>query len=371
MTPAPGFSGEDSAGGFTVARPGYRFQFPRDHASHPGYKTEWWYYTGHLSADSGEMFGFQLTFFRSGLRPPRGKTKEGNPPSRSRWAVNDLFFAHFAVSDVKRKKFVFDERLSRGSLGEAGAETKRYQVWIKDWRAEALEHKLGAAHRLQASGKGYAIDLVARPTKPPVIHGLDGTSRKGAGKTQTSHYISLTRMEVKGTLRVGQGGKARKLSVVGTAWMDHEFGSNQLGDDQVGWDWFSFHLDDGSEVMLYLMRRADGTADPFSSGTWIGPDGKTVHLDRQSFRVEALDKWKSKTSGGTYPIRWKVRIPSRKATFLVEPVFPEQELNTGKSTKVTYWEGAVRVKGEADGKPVTGQGYVEMTGYAGRFKKKI
>ena len=368
---APVFSQSNPPGEFLTARPGYRYEFPRDHASHPGYKTEWWYYSGHLKAETGERFGFQLTFFRSGLRPPAQPGRSGAARPESRWAVRDLFFAHFAVSDYGRKSFHFDERMSRGSLGAAGAETKRYRVWVGDWQAEAVKQKEGAAHRLKAQSRKYAIDLTAQPAKPPVIHGLDGTSRKGSGKSQASHYYSLTRLGVRGKLRVTEGGRQRELAVTGSAWMDHEFGSSQLGKDQVGWDWFSFQLENGSEVMIYLMRRKDGTADPFSSGTWIDRDGKAVHLDRKSFRIEVLDKWKSRKSGANYPIRWRVSIPSRRAVFRVEPIFSGQELVTRKTTKVTYWEGSVQIRGELEGKPVTGMGYVEMIGYAGPFKKKI
>ncbi|MFQ5913017.1 MAG: lipocalin-like domain-containing protein [Nitrospinota bacterium] len=371
MSSPPGLSQQTPAGGFLTARPGYQYRFPRDHAAHPGLKTEWWYYSGHLKANTGERFGFQLTFFRSGLRPPAKRGGAGASSPKSRWAVRDLYFAHFAVSDHGRKVFHFDERMSRGSLGAAGADTERYRVWLGDWRAEAVGAEKGSPHRLNAEGAKYAIDLTVRPQKPPVIHGLDGTSRKGAGSTQASHYYSLTRMDVRGNLRVIEGRKTRELAVTGTAWMDHEFGSSQLEKDQVGWDWFSFQLENGSEVMLYLMRRKDGTADPYSSGTWIDRDGKGVHLDRKSFRVEVLDTWKSRKSGATYPIRWRVRIPSRRATLRVEPVFPEQEMDTAKSTKVTYWEGSVRIRGKVDGETVRGVGFVEMTGYAGPFRKKI
>ena len=372
-TPASfGQSDEKTAAGFLRARPGRPYRFPRDHASHPGFKTEWWYSTGHLKAESGERFGFQLTFFRSGLRPPPSPSAPaGASKPRSRWAVTDLYFAHFALSDHAKKTFHFDEQMSRGALGEAGAGKTRYKVWVGSWRAEALGPDVGAAHLLTAESAGFGIDLKVRPRKPPVIHGLDGTSRKGAAAGQASHYISLTRMEVSGTLRIGPGAKRRKLAVTGSAWMDHEFGSSQLGKDQVGWDWFSFQLENGAEVMLYRMRRKDGSVDPFSSGTWVGQDGKARHLPRGAFEVKVLKTWKSKKSGGEYPIRWRVRIPSRRASFLVEPVFPEQEMITRKSTKVTYWEGAVRVGGEAEGKPVRGMGYVEMTGYAGSFRKKI
>ncbi len=354
--------------GFLIAQPGYTYRFPRDHASHPGYKTEWWYYTGHLRTEKGERFGFQWTFFKSAFRPPR---PEVDRKIKSRWAVQNIYFAHFAISDFQKQKFHFEERVSRGALGEAMADPDRYRIWIKDWRCEAIGNTKKTTHRLQATSQRYGIDLVARSLKPPVIHGTNGISRKGRSLSQASHYISLTRMQISGTLRVGQGEAATIHRVRGTAWMDHEFGSSQIGEGQVGWDWFSIQLENGSEVMLYIMRKRNGTADRFSSASWIDPSGVNQHLKREDFRVEVLKKWKSPNSGGTYPIRWRIHIPSRRATFYIEPVFPNQELTTAKSTKVNYWEGAIRVWGKADGSPVKGQGYVEMTGYAGTFRKDI
>jgi predicted secreted hydrolase len=150
--------------------------------------------------------------------------------------------------------------------------------------------------------------------------------------------------------------------------MDHEFGTNQLGEYQVGWDWFSIQLENNTEIMLYLIRTKDGSVDPYSSGTLIYPDGTQRHLALSEFRVEVLERWKSPKSGGNYPIRWKVQIPAEQIDLKIVPFFAEQELDTRKSTQVTYWEGAARVTGFYRAKPVRGQGYVEMTGYGGKLR---
>ena len=222
-------------------------------------------------------------------------------------------------------------------------------------------------HHLVASEGNWAIDLLLTPMKPPIIHGKDGISKKGEGPTQASHYYSLTRMGTHGTLRIN----GQLLEVQGTSWMDHEFGSNQLSGDQIGWDWFGLQLDSGTELMLYQIRRKDGGLDPFSSGTIIFPNGTSKHLAVGDFQVQSDDFWLSRNSGGTYPSRWEISIPGEAITLSLVPTVPNQELITTRSTGVTYWEGSVKVTGTLNGQPTTGKGYVEMTGYAGSLKKKF
>lgn len=337
------------------ALPGYRYTFPRDHGAHPDFRTEWWYYTGHLAAGDGRRFGYQLTFFRSALE------QQGANPSR--WAARNLYLAHFAVSDVTGRRLHLAERLAREGLGEAGGEREGLKVWIGDWEAVAE----GAAHRLRAREGSFAIDLRLEPAKPLVVHGRDGVSQKAEGPGHASHYYSFPRLKTAGTL-VAEG---RSLKVTGQSWMDHEFGSAQLREDQVGWDWFSLQLDNGFEVMLYLLRHGDGRADPHSSGTLVHPDGRAQHLRRDDFAVEVLERWKSPRSPGLYPIRWRIRVPRAALDVTVAPLFPDQELDTAKSTRVIYWEGASRVEGTMAGKAVRGDAYVEMTGYAHPFTRRL
>ena len=342
---------------FRQALPGYRFVFPRDHASHPDFKTEWWYYSGHLQTDDGQRFGYQLTFFRVGIDPSlRGDR-------RSRWAVRDLYLAHFALSDLRQRRFLYWDRRSRGALGSAGASAEVFNVWNGEWAAGGDTK----THRVSAMVEGYAIDLTLSPAKRPTIHGRNGVSQKAAGLGRASHYYSLTRMAADGTLTLA--GKRHRVS--GSSWMDHEFGSNQLTTSQVGWDWFALQLDDGAEVMLYHLRGADGRPDPHSSGSVIQADGRVDHLPLSAFKLAPQEVWRSSKSGGRYPIRWRVQVPERGIDLDVQAAFPDQELDTRASTQVIYWEGSVTVSGIAGGRPVSGVGYLEMTGYAEPFRQPL
>jgi predicted secreted hydrolase len=340
---------------FRLALPGYTFSFPRDHYSHDEFRTEWWYYSGWLRAGSGEEYGFQVTFFRSGLAEARA-----NP---SRWAAKNLYLAHFAISDISQKSFTYFERVNRAALGQAGANEKEFHVWIGDWEVTGD----GTAQRLRAKEDGFAVDLNLRSQKGPVMHGKNGVSPKGKGRGHASHYYSLTHLTTEGTLKV----RGKSFPVSGLGWMDHEFGSTELNPDQVGWDWFSLQLDDGTELMLYVIRNADGRPDPYSAGSFVEADGRSVDLRQVDFSVEVLDSWKSPRGKGLYPMKWRLKVPRVGLDVTVTPAFPDQELDTAKSTRVIYWEGAAIAEGAFQGRRLTGRGYVEMTGYAERFRKKL
>jgi predicted secreted hydrolase len=346
---------------YQLALPGRKLSFPADHYSHPDFKTEWWYYTGHLETASGKRYGYQVTFFRFGVRD-RQKEVKAAP------LFTELYMAHFALSDVAGKKFLFRERINRGSAGKAGgrgyndkagAATERYLVWNEDWKVEGDERN----HSIQVNDRGTQLQLQLKSSKAPVLHGQNGLSQKGEGEGRASYYYSLTRMQTEGELTIN----GKKERVRGLSWMDHEFGSNQLRDDQVGWDWFSIQLDNQTELMLYLMRRKDGSVDPYSSGTLVSANGSTKHLGLNDYRVEVLERWKSPKSGAHYPMKWKVAVPGEEIELEIAPAFPEQELITNRSTRVTYWEGAVQIRGKARGQVVNGNGYIEMTGYAGKL----
>jgi predicted secreted hydrolase len=346
---------------YQLALPGRKLSFPADHYSHPDFKTEWWYYTGHLETDHGKRLGYQVTFFRFGVRD-RQKDLKAAP------LFTELYMAHFALSDVAGKKFVFRERINRGIAGKAdvrgiagkaGAATDRYLVWNEDWKVEGDVSQ----HTIQVNDRGTKLRLALKSLKAPVLHGQNGLSQKGEGEGRASYYYSLTRMQTEGELTIN----GKKERVRGLSWMDHEFGSNQLNEAQMGWDWFSIQLDNQTELMLYLMRRKDGSIDPYSSGTLVSADGSSKALRLNDYRVEALDRWKSPKSGANYPMKWKVTIPGQEIEMEIVPAFPDQELITNRSTRVTYWEGAVQVRGKARGRAVNGNGYVEMTGYAGKL----
>ena len=346
--------GQQLASAFTyqLALPGRKLSFPSDHYSHPEFKTEWWYYTGQLATESGKRYGYQVTFFRFGVRDRQKDLKE-------KPLFTELYMAHFALSDLAAKKFNYRERISRGYGDRAGAATNRYLVWNEDWKV-AGDNK---EHVIYASDRGATLRLALTSLKPPVLHGENGLSQKGEGEGRASYYYSLTRMQTEGELTIG----GKKEKVRGISWMDHEFGSNQLRDDQVGWDWFSIQLDNQNELMLYLMRRKDGSLDPYSSGTLVNVNGATKHLTLKDFRIEVVGRWKSPKSGANYPMKWKVSIPAEEIELEIIPAFPDQELITNRSTRVTYWEGAVSIKGLFNNKPASGHGYVEMTGYAGKL----
>ncbi len=350
----------DTAEEFRVAREGYRYTFPRDHGSHEAFRTEWWYYTGQLTAKDGRSFGYQLTFFRRGM--PREQTN--SPPSQ--WAVTQLYLAHFAVSDLSKGRFRYAEKISRAGLGKAGATDDRLHVWIDRWSAESPVAS-PATQTLTAADGDLALKLTVSPDKPLVIHGTDGISHKGSASGQASHYYSFTRLATTGRLTIGN----ESFDVTGTSWMDHEFGSAELGKDLVGWDWFSLQLDDQRELMLYRLRHADGSADPVSSGTLIDREGHGHHLSIGDFTLEPTSHWTSPASKARYPQHWRLTIPSQQLSLELAPLMAEQELSTTRSTQVTYWEGAIEAHGTTQGKPIKGQGYMELTGYAERFSKKL
>jgi predicted secreted hydrolase len=332
------------------AAAGYTFAFPRDHASHPDYKIEWWYYTGNLGAQDGRRFGYQVTFFRVGV--------DQVPANPSRWSVRDVYMTHLAVSDVSGQRYRYTERLSRGGPGLAGTASDRYHVWNEGWTGTLDER---GRHVLRALDEKAGIDLVLEPGKPPVVNGLNGISQKGALAGNASHYYSLTRMPTKGVISI----EGQRVEVAGESWMDHEFGTTLLEPEQRGWDWLSIQLADGRELMLYQFRRTDGSRDPRSSGTFIERDGRARHLGQSDFTLTTGSRTFRSANGATYPIAWTVVIPSQKLELQVTTPLQNQELSLERSSGVAYWEGLIDVTGNEAGRPVNGRGYLEMTGYRG------
>lgn len=342
---------------FVPARPGYHYVFPRDHGSHDQFQTEWWYFTGHLSARNGRRFGYELTFFRRGIDSPDTRA---NPSS---WAMRHLYFAHFALTDEANDRFQFAEKLSRAGIKKAGAQTESLDVWIDRWSVKAVssDHQ---QFRLQAQAESFAIDLTVESQKPPVVHGINGVSRKGEHLDHTSHYYSLTRLQSAGSVVVD----GVPLSVTGLSWMDHEFGSSDLADDLVGWDWFSLQLENDHDIMAYGLRRADETFHPASSGTLVWPDGSSKFFSFDKIRLTVQRHWNSPISKARYPNQWIFSIPSEDIELKILPLMAHQELVTTGSTGVTYWEGAVDIMGQWKGHDVHGRGYVELTGYAEPYR---
>ena len=336
------------------AEPDYAWRFPRDHGSHPEYRIEWWYYTGNVASDRGRRFGYQVTFFRIGVDPA--------PENPSRWAVRDLYMAHLAVTDLGTGRHLVAERLDRGGLGWAGAREGALDVWNGDWRA-SLD---GDRHRLVVVDRAFGVDLDLETGRGPTLHGEGGLSRKGSSPGNASQYYSMTRMPTTGRIRLD----GEWIDVVGASWMDHEFGTTFLEPGQVGWDWFSLQLEDGRDLMVFQLRRADGRPDRHSAGTWVDRDGAAA-LRRDDVRLVPGRRWTSPASGAAYPVAWRVEVPGRETVLEVVAALDAQELDTAASTGVTYWEGAVTVTGRVGGRRVRGRGYLEMTGYSGRPMSEV
>jgi predicted secreted hydrolase len=338
---------------YQTALPGYRYEFPRDHFSHPDFQTEWWYYTGNVRSADGHRFGFELTFFREGANRDSSKT--------AAWDVRDLYLAHLALSDLDGGRFYHFERMNRAGPGIAGASDAEGRIWNGNWEIRWQ----GDEQKLQAIGDSFALRFTLRSEKPPVIHGENGVSQKAAGPGRASHYISLTRLDTNGRIEVG----GKEFDVQGLAWMDHEFFTNQLESDQVGWDWVSLQLDDKTELMLFRIRRSDGSIDPYSSGTFVDARGMCTHLRAGEFTLQpAGDAWTSPVTHATYPIRWKISVPKLGIDLEVQTPLSSQEMVGNTKLAPSYWEGAITLSGRKSGSPLGGIGYLEMTGYDRPFE---
>jgi predicted secreted hydrolase len=340
--------GNDLAGYATATEP-RSFAFPADHGPHPEFRNEWWYLTGNLDGQNGQRFGFELTIFRFLLAPNRKRQQA------SRWQSDQVYIGHFAVTDVKNEEFHVAERFSRGSMGLAGAQAEPFRVWVEDWSITASPDE-DMTWRVQAQEKDVSLDLNLTPRKPPVLNGQNGLSQKSTKPGNASYYYSISRLKTEGQLQLG----TQQFAVTGSSWLDREWSSSTLDEDQVGWDWFALQLDDGSDLMFYQLRRLDGTKDPLSAGTWIDRNGNGTHLDAAEVEIEITDFWDSPL-GGRYPSAWHLTVPNFDLQLDVQPVIDDQELNA----TVRYWEGAVNVSGKTNEKKLGGRGYVELTGYAG------
>ena len=333
--------------------------FPKDHGLHAGYRTEWWYYTGNLQANSGAQYGYQLTLFRSQISPPGAERKWPEP--RSAWRTQQIYAGHAAISDIYRKKHDQAELLVRGSLGLAGVsqEADLTTIFAKNWLIQISPGQ----HILKAVADNFSFELNLLPVKPPVLHGKAGYSRKGSTPERASCYYSFTRLQTKGALTID----GTTISVQGISWMDHEFSSAPLETEIVGWDWFSLQLSDQTELMVYLLRTKEGQFNSASSGTFIDKSGKPRHLAIEDIRIEILDSWKSPRSKAAYPARWRLVVFPVSLELIITPNLTDQEMLTSASTGVTYWEGSVSANGTAGKQPIKGVGYVELTGYANAF----
>jgi len=335
---------------FQVAAPGYAFSFPRDHFAHPAFQTEWWYYTGNLRASDGRRFGFELTFFRQAASP-------STAPS-SVWATGELYLAHFALSDIDGRSFHHTERLHRAGPGLAGISQSVGRYWNGNWQVRWIALPSDTQELIAVTDR-YTLRLRLDPLKPPVLQGQDGISRKGPAPGQASHYISFTRIRAQGEIRQPNSSRA----VTGSVWMDHEFFTEPPDTALVGWDWFAVQLDNDQELTLYRLREQAGKVSSFSSGSYVDRQGHLRFLSSTDFSLTPGDPWLSPHSGARYPLAWQISVPSLGLTLSARTDLPDQELWSPASLTPPYWEGAVHYRGTMQGAPVTGLGYLELTGY--------
>lgn len=339
--------------GFIVADGSRPLTFPADFGAHPDFRTEWWYYTGNLQTAKGRHFGFDLTIFRMGQAPPTAEL-----PNDSNWSSRDLYFAHFAVSDISSNHFYAFQRYSRPGSGLAGAEADPYHVWLEGWN---ITQRTKGLYQLQAEQEQIALDLTLTDETGVILQGENGYSRKGKNPTNASYYYSQPRLRADGSLKIN----GAQYEVSGLTWNDHEFSSGALDESQIGWDWFSLQFDDGAALMLFQIRERGGGISDSASGTFIAADKTSQPLHKSDFEITVLDHWMSPHTQGTYPSSWKVHILKPDCSLDVKPWMSEQEINF---PPIAYWEGAVHFEGTCNGVPTRGDGYIELTGYTGKVQ---
>ncbi|MBO6587312.1 MAG: hypothetical protein JJ953_14470 [Gracilimonas sp.] len=354
---AEAMGGGDEEGYLRATGP-REFIFPDDHGPHPGYRNEWWYYTGNVFTEKGRQFGYQFTIFRSQLNPP--DSGEAGTAQGEDWNTDQLYLGHFAISDVQNENHVFDERYSRGAAGLAGAQADPFEIWLEDWQItreneEGSDDKNFPTRIKGTMEDGSAINLIVTPTKPLTLQGEKGYDKKGPGEGNASYYMSFTRMDARGVITMN----GTEYDVKGQSWMDHEWSTSALGEDQEGWDWFSIQLSNGYDLMYYQLRNADGSVSTFTTGSLIDPEGNKTTINPGEVNLEVFDQWESPHSGAEYPSEWMLEIPGKNLRLELATLFDDQEMDVS----VRYYEGTLSVNGAMNGEEVSGQGYIEMTGY--------
>lgn len=325
---------------------GTALAFPRDHGSHPAFRTEWWYVTGWLRDGRGRDFGVQVTFFRS--RPGVAEA------STSRFAPRELLFAHAAIADPAHGALRRDERAARAGFGLAQASESTTDVAIGDWTLR-LE---GDRYVTRIVARDFAMDLAFEPRAPLLLQGERGVSRKGPRDTQASFYYSRPQLATRGTLSIGRA----TFEVEGTSWLDHEWSSEYLAAEARGWDWTGINFDDGGALMAFVIRDREGGA-LWAGGSRQSPSGEARAFAREEVRFTPLRRWRSPRTGVEYPVA--MRLDAGGDTYELVPVMDDQELDSRASVGTIYWEGAVRAM--RDARPV-GRGYLELTGYGGALR---
>jgi len=344
--------GGEAQEGFERAESPRRFRFPDDHGPHPQFKLEWWYITGNLTSKQ-QHFGFQITFFRFALSSQQTQRD-------SHWASNQMYMAHFAITDVAQAKFHHFQRMSREALDLAGAQTKPFKVWIYDWALKS-ETPDFLPLALTTQDKDIKIKLRFQSEKPLILQGTNGLSQKSSAPGNASYYYSFTRLLTSGQIHIGKN----IYQVTGLSWMDREWSTSTLAKNQIGWDWFALQLSNQQEIMFYQIRQNNGQPDPISRGTHVHPDGQTTPLLHSEVNIKVVKYWTSDT-GITYPNAWQISIPKYRINLSITPYIANQEINLS----MRYWEGAVKIEGSVGSEQVSGHGYVELSGYTATPKKQ-
>lgn len=327
-----------------------KFIFPEDHGPHPGFRTEWWYFTGNLTSTDNKKFGYQFTIFRTSLSSDKNSRT-------SEWSSNQIYMSHFTVTDISNDKFYFDERFSREGNELAGAKVSPLKVWLEDWQITDSEGMTAfdlPVINVKAKTDKTEINFILESAKPVILQGDEGLSRKGSQPGNASYYYSYTNLKTEGKIYI----EGNEYTVNGNSWMDREWSTSALSEDQRGWDWFALQLDDSTELMYYQMRKKDGSPDIFSKGVIVNKAGETDQVKKEDVELIITDNWKS-PSGVNYPSGWNLKIPSRNIYLNITPAVSDQLLNVS----IKYWEGSVKIDGTKNNSRITGRGYAELTGY--------
>ncbi len=344
----PGISLESALGGdadtgFLRAVEHREFNFPEDHGAHDGYRNEWWYITGNLETAQGRTFGYQVTFFRIALTTQIAKARP------SRWASSHVWMAHVALTDPQGGRHTAHEKLAREAMDLAGVRRDPFKIWVGEWQLYSPDNSF--PWQIEVVGTDFELDLKVDALTRPLLQGDRGLSQKSSKPGNASYYYSITRLKTSGTVKVGAG----EYPVTGLSWLDREWSTSALGENQTGWDWFSLQLDEGTDLMFYNLRNREGGSDPYSAGTIVTADNDQVSLDHTNLELIPI-RWWTNSKGAEYPVAWELYIKPQQRKLVVESVINNQEINLS----VNYWEGMVTV---TENDRQIGKGYLELTGY--------
>ena len=340
--------GGDAEQGYARAIEARQFSFPDDHASHPDFRNEWWYFTGNLETATGHEFGYQVTLFRIAITPKK-------TPRTSHWSARHVWMGHVALTDISNQKYYNEQRFARDATGLAGFQQQPFKVWLEDWQITAAKKGDSGDFpwNIKVKHTDFTLNLKVLPAKKIILQGDKGLSQKSAAKGSASYYYSISHMQTSGQITIA--GKQHK--VTGKSWLDREWSTSALGKDQAGWDWFSLQFNEGIELMYYQIRKKTGDIDAYSRGKLIMSDGSTTDIHPKGIQLTPLKTWTS-PQGRKYPIAWQMRLQSSSKSWRIEARVDDQEM----IGSIHYWEGAVQIVDESTHQ-IVGKGYLEMTGY--------